>query len=527
MTARASPARSKPARNAEAMAHAPGLACRRFFILIGVLIGMWVGCLAGPTARAQTPPELTPPATKESAERLASLSWEAMEKGDPAKAESLLRRQLKLQPQNFVVYYNLACTRAAQRDPPGAVKLLKEAIELGFCDAYQLRREGVLDAIRQEPEYQRLIDHWDEVLLARRDANLKSARSLFKNGYKEITDERMRVVYRTAFDERSTKDAIAELDRVAAFAETHLFPGLFDPALSQDDAWVTVVLPSKLDFAKWAISLYGPNVSTGNSTVGGAYEHDLKRLVSMDLGATLRHEFLHMLHYRHITRQGQSCPAWVLEGLGCLVEDYDLGPANELVPATSWRTNILKRVEKLGNLPTLEKLAKIPYTPFFSQRPLLNYAAARGEFMFLFSQGKLLEWSKAFDKTHRDDPSGVLAYQQVLGSDDPIELHKRWREFVRGLPAVPEEIRAGAASLGLELDAGAGEGPIVTSFDRRRGAGGLRLGDVITSIDAKPVRDLAELVRVLSGYKPGDTVEIAYRRAKLVGTSKLQLVAKR
>jgi hypothetical protein len=485
-----------------------------------------LGVAIGGRASAQTPPDLTPPATLQAAERYAAQSLEAMEHGDAAKAEEFLRKQLKLQPKNFVVYYNLACTRAAQNDPPGAMEFVNKAVEHGFCDLYQLRRDSVLNNIRNEPGYVKLVDNWDAVLLARRDANLEAARLSFKDGYKEIVDERMRVVYRTAFDEGSTKAAIEELNRVAGFAEQNLFPDLFDPAKSKDDAWVTIVLPNKLDFARWAVILYGPNAVSGNSMIGGAYEHDLKRLVSMDLGSTLRHEFLHLLHYRHITREGQNCPAWVLEGLGCLVEDYDLGPGGEFVPAPSWRTNILKRVEKLGNLPTIEKLAALKYTPFFNQRPLFNYAAARGEFMFLYHEGKLLEWSKAYDETCRKDASGVLAYKQVLGTQETRELHARWREFVRGLAAVPEEIRSGAASLGLELDAGNGEGPIVASFDRRGGTGTLHLGDVITAIDGKPVRDLAELVRVLGGYKPDDQVEIAYRRYKLVGTTKLTLVKK-
>lgn len=477
-------------------------------------------------ASAQTPPDLTPPATLPTAERLAAQSAEAMEHGDAAKAEGFLRTQLKLQPKNFVVYYNLACTRAAQGDPAGAVDLINQAVEHGFCDLYELERDHVLDAVRGQPAYQKLVSNWGAVLLARRDANLEAARQGFKVGYKEIVDERMRVVYRSAFDEGSTKAAIEELNRVAAFAEKNLFPDLFDPEKSKNDAWVTVILPNKVDFARWATVLYGPNAVSGNSMVGGAYEHDLKRLVSMDLGSTLRHEFMHLLHYRHITREGQSCPAWELEGLGCLVEDYDLGPDGAFVPAPSWRTNILKRVERIGNLPTIERLAGLAYTPFFTQRPLFNYAAARGEFMFLFHEGELLAFSRAYDQTCRKDPSGVLAYRQVLGSDDPKEIHTRWREFVRSLAAVPEEIRSGAASLGLELDAGSGEGPIVASFDRRGGTGTLHLGDVITAIDGKPVRDLAELVRVLGGYKADDEVEIAFRRYKLVGTTRLKLVRK-
>src|SRR4051812_41625221 len=50
------------------------------------------------------------------AARLANESIRAFLAGDVAKAESLLLDQLKLQPKNFVVYYNLACCRALKHD---------------------------------------------------------------------------------------------------------------------------------------------------------------------------------------------------------------------------------------------------------------------------------------------------------------------------------------------------------------------------------------------------------------------------
>jgi S1-C subfamily serine protease len=89
------------------------------------------------------------------------------------------------------------------------------------------------------------------------------------------------------------------------------------------------------------------------------------------------------------------------------------------------------------------------------------------------------------------------------------------------------------ASLGLEVDAGTGEGPIVVSIARApRAPRGekrpdLKVSDIITAIDGKAVRDIAELVRVLSGYKPGDTVTVSYRRFRLYGDTEVTLVEKR
>ena len=65
--------------------------------------------------------------------------------------------------------------------------------------------------------------------------------------------------------------------------------------------------------------------------------------------------------------------------------------------------------------------------------------------------------------------------------------------------------------------------------DRLRKSGpkiDLRKVDIITAIDGKPVRDIAELVRVLGGYVPGQPVELTYRRGKIQGTTTITLVPK-
>src|SRR3954469_21534680 len=70
-----------------------------------------------PKARKPSPAPSTPPAAAsggdaEKASELATESAKAFMAGDIDKAESLLNEQLKLQPKNFVIFYNLACCRA-------------------------------------------------------------------------------------------------------------------------------------------------------------------------------------------------------------------------------------------------------------------------------------------------------------------------------------------------------------------------------------------------------------------------------
>lgn len=502
---------------------------------LAVALAAFAGALTGAAQAQPTPqpalPDAIPqdsveaatPDLESRAQKLAGDAARLLTQGNLPAAEKALRDQLKLQPGNFVVYYNLACARAMQNDPAGAGEWLVKSVEHGFSDIYQLRRDPTLRPVREDANYRAIVEHWPAILEARRDANLKGVKTIFKTGYAETRDEALRVIYLSAFDAGSTQSAVAELSLVARWCEAQFLPGLTDPAAAKDDAWAIVVLPSRADYEKWATLKYGVNAVKDTSMIAGAYDHDLKRLVSMDLGATLRHEFLHLLHWRMITRTGQTPPIWIMEGLGSVVEDYDARDGM-LVPAPSWRTNISKRVEGLGNLPTVKQLADLSWRDFQLRRPLLNYAASRTVFMFLAQRGQLRPWADAYAAGFADDPSGLRAMETATGLSGP-ELQRELRTYVKSLPAVAETIKSGMASLGIDVDAGTGEGPVVAEVPRSRDGKPhpLRLGDVLTAIDGKPVRDLAELVRVLSGYKPGDVVEVSYRRGRSAGAAKMTL----
>ncbi|GJQ29888.1 MAG: hypothetical protein HBSAPP03_17720 [Phycisphaerae bacterium] len=477
-------------------------------------------------ARAQDQPADT---TKRAlAASLLDQSATAYDQRDFAKAEDLLRRHLKIDPRSFVAYYNLACCRAAQGDPAGAGEHLAKAVEFGFTDIRYLRRDPTFDAVRDDPNYRRIVDTWPTLQLASLDANLATQRAFFAKGYHEWRDERLKIHCLSAFDARTDDHVKAEFTRLADWAAANVIPDLFDPEQAVDDAWVVVVLPTQSDFTKWATSVYGPGAVRGTSMIAGSYEHDAKRLVSMDLGATLRHEFFHVLHWRDITRKGQTHPVWIMEGLCSLVEDYDLTPDGHLTPVASWRTNSVKRVERIGKLTPFADLTAMSQQKFIGSRPLANYALARAAFLYLHDSNRLKDWYAHYTTRYRDDPSGLRALELATGLVH-ADLDADFKRWVRAsLAMVPEEIKPGMASLGLEVDAGTGEGPVVTAVARSRDGvrPNLRVGDIITAIDHRPVRDLAELVRVLSAYKPGDTVEVAYRRYRLAGTASVTLVRK-
>ncbi|NIM60902.1 MAG: hypothetical protein GTO30_04390, partial [Acidobacteria bacterium] len=51
---------------------------------------------------------------------------------------------------------------------------------------------------------------------------------------------------------------------------------------------------------------------------GGIYEHERRRLIARDIGASLRHELTHAYHYADMDRLGQRHPLWVQEGIATL-----------------------------------------------------------------------------------------------------------------------------------------------------------------------------------------------------------------
>jgi len=510
-----------------------------------LILFMLLACLCG-IALAQPPAEPAPVTpdnpqgpqgprdSRARARALAERSAAAFAKGDYAESERLLREQLAIQPRNFVIHYNLASVEGLQGDGPGSIAMLLDAVDHGFTDIALAKRDPALEAARAQPDFPKLVDRWPDVLLARLDANLAGNRTMFDKGYAETRDERLRLAYLSAFDARSFEQAREEISRLGEWANTSVMPEILDELKQREDAWVVVVLPTRPHFNKWAISVYGASADRGTSMIAGSYEHDSKRLVSMDLGATLRHEFFHVLHWRDMTRRGQRHPIWIMEGLCSLVEDYDIiqdpkGSGAKLHPVPSWRTNVAKRLDKVGGLLPIEKLATLPQLRFTGSRPLANYAQARAIFLFLSDQGKLKDWYTHYVGRYEQDPSGVASIEAVMGM--PIaEVNVAYRQWLRDLPKVAEEIRPGMASLGLEVDAGTGEGPIVVSIARApRGEKrpDLKVNDIITAIDGKAIRDIAELVRVLSAYKPGDTVTVSYRRFKLYGDAEVTLVEKR
>lgn len=441
---------------------------------------------------------------------LHRLAIEAFARTDYSTAEAHLRELLELDGDNFVVHYNLACARAVQDDVDAAFKRLASAIALGFADRRQLETDPHLDSIRADPRYAVLLEKWDDIIRLQAKSRSSQLAERFK-GYDESRDEQLKLVYLSSFDAVTTESVKRELARLATWAASSLFTDLAED--DDADAWVAVVLPTREDFERWRFAHYGTAGKSDMRQIGGSYRHDEKLLITLDLGGSLRHEFFHALHWRSMTRLGQIHPIWIQEGLGALVEDTDPAGDDSLTPVPSWRTNIVRNLARNGRLMKLEDLEQMSPEVFANRNPLSNYAQARGFFLFVDGHGRLAQWYEAYTREYDADRGGLDTALRVLGYADLDELNREYRAWARSLPQVPEQLRPPKVRLGFETERTSGDGMIVTGFNSRHARrAGLRLGDVVTTLDGMPVRDINELLRRLGGRRAGETVTLGIRR---------------
>jgi PDZ domain-containing protein len=453
---------------------------------------------------------------------LQAKAVEAFNAGDLAVAERLFTEQAALDPDNFTVHYNLACMRALAGDSDAAWEHLTDALQNGFIDAYQLSRDQSLASMLTDRRVRALLENFPLMIEAHREASVEAAGRWLGKRAEHRTIETLRLEVFSNHDQRATDDAAEQLEQVAAFAAT-LIPDLTSPEAGALDPWVVVTLPDQGRFASWTIQTFGRAARGNFSAIGGAYDHDARRLVARDLGATLRHEFFHVLLWRDMTRRDIAMPIWIQEGLASLVEDGDLR-GGRFVPVPSWRTNIAKRLEKNHRLPPIEKLTTLTHERFSMNRPLRQYALARTFFLYLYDRGVLSKWYRLYTDNAGEDPSGLAAFETVLGMNAE-DMHKDYRAWVRELPMIAETAEDLEVRLGIDIDNGKGDGPRVTGFvdrDAKRTTG-LKLRDVITAINGVPTRDLQELIRILDQARPGQTVTLDYRRGKLHGQAQVTL----
>lgn len=521
---------ARGARHAIGSRPAGGSAVRREFLRTVLVL------LVLPLALAFAPPsELRTPDAAEAA------FVSAVQAQDYSAAQRAIDRWIALAPRSFVARYNQALLLVSAGKDSEAAQAISSAVELGFGDLPRLERDPGLRRVRETPEYKDMVAHWAQRMDAQLEARLAASKKNWTSSYEILRDPDNRLVYASAFPPATFTRARAELSRVAAWWEASVLPegehAVITDAL-RPEPWVLVELPTKKDFVKWSARKF-PGSRTSTSIVAGLYSHDERTLIAQDVGATLRHEFLHSLHWRHMVRIDQVHPVWIQEGLCSLGEDMDVAADGTARPTSSWRTNSTKRLLSSGGLRPIEQLLTMDHKTFMEHSPLANYATARSLMLFLSDTDHLRAWYRTYVAGFSTDPTGRVALETVLGK--PLtQIDRDFRAWLRRLPDVPTANRPGAALLPLDLEVRSGDGLVVTRVPAKlrvraadegahapkAAAPSIRERDVITAVEGQLVTDLNDLARVLGDFSPGSQVVVTLRRGKTEYGVQLELVGR-
>jgi len=440
---------------------------------------------------------------------------------DYPSAVALYEAIVRTDPTDKFAVYNLACARAMAGQIDAAAETFLDSLSLGIVDMFHVERDEHLAPIRGDSRYKAVIANWRKLLDARFDAEIKAMEKAFGPEYTFRRDDERRLGFAAAVDQRDVDAVMQEVRRVWAFSAT-LFP-VESPDPARPDPWVHVILPTPQDFVRYV---------GGAVHIGGYYARDDKRLVSRDLGPSLRHELFHVEHWRHMDRIGQVHAIWIQEGLASLVEDVEIAPDGSLILQPSWRTNIAKRLGEVNRLMPLAKFSAMTREQFASQKPRATYAQARAWMLFLHERGLLAKWYADYTDHFDQDPTGVASMERTLGAEGR-EVDKLFRAWLESVPEVAEVDHPGDATLGVALAQGSGAGPVVSEIvaSRPGGVGGdrgarLRNKDVILAIDGRSVRTLDDLHRILGEFEVGDTVQVSVRRGAAERVIPVVLVAR-
>lgn len=94
------------------------------------------------------------------AEVLRVLGHLYTERGLYAKGLKVDKKLARLLPDDATVHYNLACSYSLLNRADLAVKALRQAMQLGYCDFEFLKRDADLDPIREDPCYRKLLEEF-------------------------------------------------------------------------------------------------------------------------------------------------------------------------------------------------------------------------------------------------------------------------------------------------------------------------------------------------------------------------------
>jgi hypothetical protein len=482
---------------------------------------------------------IAPPLDAAAANALQDRIDRTLEAHKWTEALPLIDRYLTEVGRDPIMLYNAACCHAQLGDKDKGAAALLDAVKVGFRDFDTMEEDPDLEPLREHPTYTAILEARDRVKHKGDAPNLtpdpdpasakpKDATSPAKSKpsnekaskrnaeltldgcpqcdewkrlhgekrYRYESDPTRRLNYATCLDEETHQEMRTLIEREADWLSKNLF--------GDEPGYETLLaVPTPTD-----AKLYFPDTNTS-----GIYVHHNRMLVARDIGESLQHEFVHLMHYGHMERLRQKHPIWIQEGLAALFEAYELDGSDGIRFLPNTRHNLIHRAVKTGVAMPWTKLFALAPDAFMDRGSGL-YPQVRSIFLYFADRGKLKPFYEEYTRGFRDDPSGAKAIERVFGK--PLsDVERQWREWVKNGGAIDDTIRAGDASLGISISETPGG---IKIKEILRGAAvraaGLRIGDVIVALDGKAVRSSRELAVAIAAKRVGEAVMVRFRRGE-------------
>jgi len=270
---------------------------------------------------------------------------------------------------------------------------------------------------------------------------------------------------------------------------------------------LTVVLPTVDDYREMAA-----HEQLEHAT--GFFQPARRRLVSIDHGRVLIHEFTHALHQADMDAARQVHPIWIREGLATLFETSRITPLG-LVPMVDGRLLAIRdALEKKAQkkLIPLEGLFAMSPKDFMAS-PRLCYAESRYAMFYLYSKDRLRTFYEAYKQGYSRDPTGERAYEKALGRRLFL-IEPEWEQWLKSLRLPTGSARRGQGRLGIEVAQHSRGVEVVRLLKdgAARRAGRIREGDVIVTFNGTDVTGPAQFFAVVRSTGAKKTVLVKLLR---------------
>jgi hypothetical protein len=460
-------------------------------------IRLAVACLAIATAAAAQSPADT---ARSATERAVN---EALAQRRSVDALTRAKAWLERAPGDAGMLALAARAAAQSGDQRVAAGYLKRAIEEGFTDFAAVESGADFAGLRRH-------ESWSVVQEAMRTARAHNEngalsgaeatkavdawRMRFTTGYRSFPDGATNTVLVTTQDATSRSELLSMLAAMTQDQVSRLFgKGLAQP--------VAVIV---------AVGTDGEGDGLTPSRAG-RYEHGMRRLLTRDTGATLRHEFTHALHFAHMERINQLHPIWLREGLATVFETYRTREDGSFEFLPNERADAAMQLLATGAAPGLRRLLTMPEDAFQKDgestyplvRSLMEFTASRGALERLYAEAVA---------GFRDDPACTRALERAHGASLE-EIERSWTTWARERGAQGLSTDPTQPSIGVTTEDHP-DGARIVRFVTKSTArdAGLRPGDVIVGVDGEPVRSVRELGVALTRLPRRETLTIRFRR---------------